>query len=984
MKNKNDLIIKIITGIADVKNDSILLDFPDIFSKSPVTETYESGGLVKDVKLSDLDYSTSKLYLTKATLDTLKKILGDPKDFSKLTTSKKRSKQSALERLNKDEYVWKATTKRTVHDSSLCHKLYPEGYEKFKFYISNFIFPKPGETEKGSRKFLPHKARLLIRGLSEDFVKEGHTFFAKILSIPDKEFDEVFSNVQISWVFSDVCRIILKKAHDNLFNKTMRRSKKYQDIVIDDMLVAIHTAVEYDFRKVFAMYLLNLVVTHISEKEGADVDYEALGKIVYRHLAKDIHLYKPQNHWWMHYCDGVRSILFAIRDCGVFKFDTNTVFLPGSRKIKSIQKFVVPLLSLKNDVPYTNFPRVFKADPIRNETILDRIKPIFKGDAKISFSDKFERTLNFSQDKKFTINVTYLGILKKLFNSENSDFYGTVFNSEDLPFPFDVDVQSAKIRLDRAEDLSVLRTENRYVAEQIQMQLAGIGATCKLSFRQRFFLSGSSVLEMDVRLLVHKLKRDFLEKKLSRKMGATVLALAECYKGFPVYITDSICSRGRLFPEQPVISRTSGSFKHLLQEYKARKVSLAGFVALLQAYYKPSLRQSEGFSNFIKNTTLAKKDGFKKLTQFFKENPLDFSSIKNKLLYFMLLHAEILKVIKTGKTGVMIEIDQVASGVTILSCFIRNKIMARAANVIGGDASDPYEYCREKFLEFYGSDMTNRDERAFTFLASDRKVHKYALMCFCYSQTHFGRSSDFIERFERVFQTEASEEEKEVFEEFAVKYKDFIHYVFPNTNKQIDIILKVVDIVARELGYLPFKNLQGDTFMWSFYKYTTKVRSAYNSISHVADENIHRSYQYQEIDGEDVDGEGKRRMKKCFLTFKRKALSYMVHCIDASLIHRFILKMREEKNCSINHLHDCVLVHPNAVNDMYDVIEEIYKSDELYCMADRLFFDHVANHVSEDTRVEIEKLKKEFKKGCDEFANELKFANPRHLYDFEG
>lgn len=41
----------------------------------------------------------------------------------------------------------------------------------------------------------------------------------------------------------------------------------------------------------------------------------------------------------------------------------------------------------------------------------------------------------------------------------------------------------------------------------------------------------------------------------------------------------------------------------------------------------------------------------------------------------MQLHAEILKVIKTGRTNVMVEIDQVASGVSLLSCFINNREM---------------------------------------------------------------------------------------------------------------------------------------------------------------------------------------------------------------------------------------------------------------------------------------------------------------------
>lgn len=49
----------------------------------------------------------------------------------------------------------------------------------------------------------------------------------------------------------------------------------------------------------------------------------------------------------------------------------------------------------------------------------------------------------------------------------------------------------------------------------------------------------------------------------------------------------------KCYPEQPLISRTSGRFKHLLQEYTKKKVTVAGFVALMRAYYKTLCRVSK-------------------------------------------------------------------------------------------------------------------------------------------------------------------------------------------------------------------------------------------------------------------------------------------------------------------------------------------------------------------------------------------------------
>lgn len=108
----------------------------------------------------------------------------------------------------------------------------------------------------------------------------------------------------------------------------------------------------------------------------------------------------------------------------------------------------------------------------------------------------------------------------------------------------------------------------------------------------------------------------------------------------------------------------------------------------------------------------------------------------------MTIHVEILKVIFTKKTGILIEIDQVASCVTTLSYFIWNKVMVKQCDAIGIEPNDPYDFCIRKFASFYER-LKKKDVAVESFFYSDRKVHKYALMCFCYSQTHMGKNMDF-------------------------------------------------------------------------------------------------------------------------------------------------------------------------------------------------------------------------------------------------
>jgi len=87
-------------------------------------------------------------------------------------------------------------------------------------------------------------------------------------------------------------------------------------------------------------------------------------------------------------------------------------------------------------------------------------------------------------------------------------------------------------------------------------------------------------------------------------------------------------------------------------------LTTSGLVYLLKAYYKPSIELSEKFELFLNSKSHTKK----KLYAFFHLNPLDFRNTK-ETLYFMNLHMEILKSEKTGKTQVMLEIDQTASGI---------------------------------------------------------------------------------------------------------------------------------------------------------------------------------------------------------------------------------------------------------------------------------------------------------------------------------
>ena len=118
---------------------------------------------------------------------------------------------------------------------------------------------------------------------------------------------------------------------------------------------------------------------------------------------------------------------------------------------------------------------------------------------------------------------------------------------------------------------------------------------------------------------------------------------------YPIYITDKMCIRLRLYPVEHWISRTSGVLKHLLCYYKSIKLTLKGLISLMPSVLRLRSRPYITLFNiYITKNNISDK---KLLFDFFYNNYLDFTKIKNTLY----LHVGLLKTQKVNKTDVNIE-----------------------------------------------------------------------------------------------------------------------------------------------------------------------------------------------------------------------------------------------------------------------------------------------------------------------------------------
>jgi DNA-directed RNA polymerase len=111
----------------------------------------------------------------------------------------------------------------------------------------------------------------------------------------------------------------------------------------------------------------------------------------------------------------------------------------------------------------------------------------------------------------------------------------------------------------------------------------------------------------------------------------------------------------------------------------------------------------------------------------------------------------------------------------------------------------------------------------------------------------------------------------------------------------------------------------------------------------------------------------------------------LVHSIDGALMRLFILEHYKRTGHRINHLHDCVLVHPNDVDDIYDVIRDVYCSPAMKTLAKDLVFSRFKQNTTGKYFEKIEAIEKIYTSNMESlgYLNKETF-DPRKCYKFEG
>lgn len=910
-----------------------------------------------------------------------------------------------LQELSTVEFGWKEYHRRTsLKDTT--HLQFNKEFKNFKNSIESLIYPFKKNTinQRFERKFFPfkigHFSKCLLHYLQINLKYNNFNHFNN--NTPKQLGNIVVEHLNTPRIFNDLTRSSIKKAHEKLLN--YNEKMKYKD----DVLSIERSMLIHDFYRVFAIEIFCSFINYLENNNKIDTDVaniisrDVQKSIFYKGLLINIKAKYPQEY--SYFSDITNSILNSFISSGFFQDKINSSKKNKKKQVKTQTNLILPdKLTVTVQRPF-KFPSIVKPEKIVKEDVDYLIKPLIKGKCDLTKTDYLVKALNISRTKPYKVNVLFLKLCNKFLHGFSYNNYLKKWLSTsniDIGCPNIDSITHQRNEIDKLNWVKTFETVQLHIVNSIVVQFSQINNTA-INFSNILgccYISDAICLGYSK---IQQLETDYQSKTVSLSFTNSRLFLATCLESFPIYITDILCIRLRKYPREHWLSRTSGQLKHILENYKSKKLTLKGFVNLLKAYYQADNTLLEKFELYS-STKVSKKTGMSKLTQFFQNNPLDFTVVK-KPMYFLNIHLAIIKAINNKyRTPVNIEVDQNASALVILSLVLRSKKMAESSNVIGGKYKvSPYDYIKGKVKEFFENHKKEFETKqikyennldVLSFIENSRDLHKYAIMCFCYNQTTMGRIEDFTEEWVNEYRYNPNRRQKEFLNRFASFYVDFVEFVYPNTRRKLEILKEVVQITCKEAPKLSLRTLDGEVINWAFYETKTGKRKFYD----VTDRK-HKSYSIDVLKKKptiNIEKYINKTTEENTITefpedlvldsrgMKRRLLSYLIHSIDASILRRIIVKMKEEHKTSVNHLHDCVILHPNDLDYLYKVIKDIYSKPDIYNIIDHGVFEQISSNLSPEGKEKLNVLKKEFLTLSDDFVLDLKKINPHHMYSLE-
>ena len=794
----------------------------------------------------------------------------------------------------------------------------------------------------------------------------------------DSDYEELLLNVKSEAIFAELIKIAMKKAYDTNINiETNNPIKFHTEKMGDDFLKAKRQDLQYLVTDYLFLYLSSIFLNYFAKNKClTDPSTDGIISIlkILQILSKQEYRLNLQkkgkdgNPWFFEpgKITMILLVLFEETDA-VIEVRKEKGKKLGSKKKKKDMILYVLNPSLDNSIAFShNLPRIIP--PLKAEStkcIHEWVTPVKRGHHNIQVSDEAIKVLNIAQKKEFVVNEKFLRLLIEVNGRrESATEFTTTHAFEKKSGEYFDWINSV---WGNALDITLFRTIYRACAFRISDR--------KDLHRKVLKICGISRLENYANNWINEVRAELSSMRSTRQLLLTSIDIGKIFKGYPLYYGTSLDFRLRMYPLQYLLSRTSGYLKNMLQESVARPVSAVGMRNMLTAYYSPDPSLLEKF-----NDTGVKKT-FKGMKEFFDKNKLDLSE---NPLYFEMLQGEIEDIYKSSdkKSAIQLEIDQVGSGPTLIALVTQNAVLAEKCNLLGGPFTCIYSYILEKavphlekLLEKGNIKTLNRDSKAYELLTTNRKAQKYALMCFFYNEKHLSRTDRWKENYLETYGSTVSDEEYELLKVFSNSYGKFMDDCFPKITQQLDILNQASQVVISQDLPVRIKTLDDCIIKWDFDHVKEYKRNYYNPVS-----GKHDQYKVHVRVSEKSKETQRSRKSKHKTSFRPN----FIHSLDACLMRKFLMECYKKTGKKINHLHDCVMLHPNDVDIFYEIVSDVYCSPYMKTLANDLIFEVMKQDVRGPELAEIQKLQEQFNSNMDDFSLKKEVFVPRNCYRYEG
>jgi hypothetical protein len=924
-------------------------------SQSQQSETKESKKIItKKVPVDFLDSNWETLifdnstYYTANFVEQIKEILPAPEIFKKMRRSEQLSIQKKLVNLQESEFSYKDLVRKSKNNVSVVERLFPEKSEHFHSEVDKLFLSEPRGV-----KDRPNFIKSNIACVGSMLMEQVAVMFpAKFKSSNYHEnlalVESLFSH---KTVFNHFVQIAAHESYLNL----MQTSSDSTDSAVGQFCVAkdslVYKYVTFLHRYISSLFIYNTPGLHdLIGDENRSAMFEAFCDSSFSKMSQGSNYPATKGLFQI-----AHILLCVLEEPESLLYNKRTITGPQGKShiiyALSMDFSQISLFTL-------HLPEV--AAPARKTSaeFEKGVKRIFGGDSSCLMSEDGTLAMNISQKKRFTIDTNFLSLLKKIDDGEEPIPAGVK-----LPFPTKALIAEAEasyaLRLKkvlsrtkiwilnqiyRAEKLLIAEVkdaENTSKSKKVTAAKRKANRENLLSFSLE--KAGISRIEYLYFLSVKKERKKLHSLKLQRLNYDTMTTLAEVFVGYTLYYTDSLDYRTRMYPQSLLFSRVTGFYKYLVTDFSELTLTDSGIKNLFNAYFMSDARSLEANNckvmKILDSSNSRKRNRNRLGTLFNKVRQLESPGKLSSFLYFKLLELHILSFLKSGRSRVLLEIDQKSSSSVLLSLLVKNKELAERSNLCGGAPRDVYKYLRSRVRELF--DISGvcpiKESELFHSFETKKKYLKYSLMCFCYNQQTHGRAMDYI-GYIRSDEDIISGSGYKALYKLAGGFPEFLNVVFPQLTEQIELINGCIDFYIEKRKEIEIKTPDGCIVTWSCYLKKDKFSKFKNP------------YTGLPVGFRIGQEEAELNVKKTKTTF----LPGLIHAVDGSVMRKIILDTYRKHKYVVNHLHDSIQISPNYVEELFLTINEIYRNFELGGLTlDYTWFDHVSPRLSDQYKMEF-------------------------------